>query len=375
MKTRYSLKAITACIFSLFLTQANAQFSIDTTMTVNDLVEELFSSGILVEVSNVTFNGIPGDDINPQILRFSNGAAEGIDMDQGLAMYTGFAERLFTDNFGGFLPIVVSDPDISQMVNGVGVNDCAVLEFDVLVNADQLAFGYMFGSTEYNAFTCSVFNDAFGLFLSGPDISGEYSNNAINIATIPNSDVNVAINTVNGGVPTGGGQALTCEAANPNWVEDSQYFVDNINGQVSSIDLNGFTVPFEALYDVVNGETYHLKFAICDAIDQVLDSGVLFEAGSLEGRLVSDIDKYEIKDLNIYPNPTTDGLMVDLDNNISGTSEFKIHDVQGRYLKSIVLNTQGNTLSIDVSELDRGMYFISQFDGNQLVARSKFMKD
>lgn len=374
MKSLYPTKTLLAGLFALFMTQAHAQFSIDTTMTVNDLVEELFSSGILVEVSNVTFNGVPGDQLNPQILKFSNGESEGIEIDQGLAMQSGYAEVVFTDSFGGWLTTPVSDSDIAQMV-GTNVNDCAVLEFDVLVNADQLAFSYMFGSTEYQAFTCSVFNDGFGLFLSGPDISGEFSNNAINIATIPNSDVNVAINTVNSGAPTGGGQASTCEAANPNWIEDSQYFVNNENEQNSSIGFNGYTVSFEALYDVVNGETYHLKFAVCDAMDSALDSGVLFEAGSLEGRLLSDLDKHEIKDLNLYPNPTTGELLVDLNSKTAGTTEFKIYDVQGRYLRSIVMNAQSNIVSIDVSDLDRGMYFISQFDDNQLVARSKFMKD
>ena len=62
------------------------------------------------------------------------------------------------------------------------MNDCAVIEFDVIVSADALAFNYVFASSEYAAYTCSNYNDAFGLFVSGPGISGPYENDAINIA-------------------------------------------------------------------------------------------------------------------------------------------------------------------------------------------------
>ena len=145
------------------------------------------------------------------------------------------------------------------------VYDCAVIEFDVLVEADALAFNYFFASQEYAAFTCSNYNDGFGLFISGPGIEGPYINNAINIATIPNSTTPVAINTVNSGVPSGGFPIENCENANPNWIEDSQYFMQNSSNEVNELPFTGFTENFEAYVEVTNGEIYHIKFAISRA--------------------------------------------------------------------------------------------------------------
>src|SRR5690606_1780277 len=102
-----------------------------------------------------------------------------------------------------------------------------ILEFDFVPNGDSLMFRYVFASKEYPGYTCSSFNDAFGFFISGPGINGPFSNNAINIALIPGTDVPVAINTLNSGTPSGGNLASTCFNANPDWVEHSMYFVEN----------------------------------------------------------------------------------------------------------------------------------------------------
>src|SRR5690606_35619983 len=90
----------------------------------------------------------------------------------------------------------------------------------------------------------------------------------------------VAINTVNSGMATGSGNPATCEAANPNWVEDSQYFVDNTGEPAGDVQFPGMTQTFAALADVDCGEWYHIKLAIGDASDGGLDSGVFLEAGS-----------------------------------------------------------------------------------------------
>src|SRR5690606_35828975 len=134
---------------------------------------------------------------------------------------------------------------------------------------DEVSFNYVFGSEEYLEFVGMGYNDVFGFFLSGPGITGPYSNNAINMALVPGTPTPVAIDNVN----------ATLNAA---------YYVDNGDGYSSPqnssaqyIQFDGFTVPLTASAQVQCGQTYHLKIAVQDAGDAVFDSGVFLEAGSL----------------------------------------------------------------------------------------------
>ncbi|MFN6115212.1 MAG: choice-of-anchor L domain-containing protein, partial [Flavobacteriales bacterium] len=146
----------------------------------------------------------------------------------------------------------------------------AVLEFDFVTTGDSIKFRYVFGSEEYPEFVCS-FNDAFGFFLSGPGITGPYTNSAINIALLPDGVTPVTIDNVNNGDNNNPNDPF-CPAVNP------QYYVDNGTG--TTVVYDGFTVVLEAKRQVECGQTYHIKLAIGDALDQAYDSGVFLEAGS-----------------------------------------------------------------------------------------------
>ena len=60
--------------------------------------------------------------------------------------------------------------------------------FDFVAESESVSFNYVFASTEYSSFTCTSYNDIFGFFLSGPGITGPYSNNAVNLAYIPDPE-------------------------------------------------------------------------------------------------------------------------------------------------------------------------------------------
>jgi uncharacterized repeat protein (TIGR01451 family) len=127
----------------------------------------------------------------------------------------------------------------------------------------------MFGSEEYPEFSPSSFNDAFGFFLWGPNISGPYTyngypNGGVNIATLPDGLTPVTINNV--------GDA-----------NNVQYYVFNDAGSAfgNAIQYDGSTVLMTAGYSVECGEVYHIKMAICNVGDQSYDSGVFLKANSL----------------------------------------------------------------------------------------------
>ncbi|MBK6901843.1 MAG: choice-of-anchor L domain-containing protein [Saprospirales bacterium] len=175
-----------------------------------------------------------------------------------------------------------SDPDLAQAANGAAIFDASILEFDFTPTQAQVTFRYVFASEEYCDYVNSSFNDVFGFFLSGPGISGPYSNNSVNIAVLPSSVTPVTINNVNhidnslyytGNIPAGSPQ-LT----NPNCAGHP------ISGPPSTDDCqyDGYTKILTAVANVIPCETYHIKLAIADAGDTAFDSAVFLEANSFD---------------------------------------------------------------------------------------------
>ncbi len=364
------LTSVATLIFAAASLQPlSAQLTINDSIPVEDLIMDFFNSGVLISVDNVTVNGQTATDlIHPQFGLFNNGLSDGFEMNSGLLMYTANVLGLMGEYNN---PLEnYQDADMELMV-GNNVNDCAVVEFDVLVDADALAFSYTFGSAEYASFTCSPYNDGFGLFISGPGIDGPYSNNAINIATIPDSDTPVAINTVNRGAPSGSYDATTCLAANPNWQQDTIYYVDNPGNSISSTDFNGFTVSLEAYVEVEFGQVYHMKFAVCNAVDGAFHSGVLLEEGSFEGRLLGTADNPGKAPFKLYPNPARD--FVSFQNLDENARTATIIDITGRQVKSIDLSSLTNS-TLPIADLETGVYIVEILGANGPLATSKLVK-
>lgn len=271
----------------LFAGAATAQaLTTQNTLTPQELVETILA-GQGVTVSNVTFNNNPGNVVDPQIGSF-NGGTSNLGLGNGIVMATGNIQVVEGPNMtpSSSAPVGTpnwqADPDLGFIMPMQ--RDIAVLEFDFIPTGDTLSFRFIFGSEEYPEYVCTQFNDAFGFFLSGPGISGPYSNQGINLAVIPGTNVPVAINTVNSGTAGAFGTPSTCAASDPNWQSNSIYYVDNdvdiMNPWNSTVELDGFTVPITVGARVQCGETYHIKIAIADASDPNLDSAIFIEGGS-----------------------------------------------------------------------------------------------
>ncbi|MBS1548054.1 MAG: choice-of-anchor L domain-containing protein [Bacteroidetes bacterium] len=258
---------------SMFLLSplAQAQLNVSIAMTPAQLVQNVLLGGG-VTASNIVYTGVPGSRAS------FTATASNLGLDAGVILCTGDATTIpgmatgdvGTSTGGG------SDNDL-QVLSGQAINNAAILEFDFVPTGDSLKFRYVFGSEEYPNFVCSQYNDAFGFFLSGPGLSGPFTNNAVNIALVPGTSVPITINTINSGVP-GAGDPTDCNNADPNWQNNSIYFVDNASG--STVAFNGFTTVLTAYAQVQCGQTYHIKLAIGNGTDESLQSGVFLEAGS-----------------------------------------------------------------------------------------------
>ncbi|MFM6935050.1 MAG: choice-of-anchor L domain-containing protein [Flavobacteriales bacterium] len=277
-----SLHLYLIVLFTLVRTLSFAQpITVSTVQTPQQLVDNVLL-GFGVTALNVTINGNPLLANVPQgNVGFFTNSNPAFPIDSGLILTTGNAigaigpntSTSFTNN-NPPTSSVSTDPHLNDIAAG-SVTNGVVLEFDFIPQGDSVIFNYMFGSDEYPEFSPSTFNDAFGLFLWGPGITGPYvqtgyPNGGINIATIPGGTP-VTINNVG-------------DASNTN------YYVFNESSSTltygDAIQYDGTTVKLTAASAVQCNQLYHIKLAISNVGDQSYDSGVFLEAGSFSSAAV-----------------------------------------------------------------------------------------
>ena len=198
--------------------------------------------------------------------RFSNGDASGMDVDTGIIMSTGKIQNAVGPNNdegqGGNGSLNLNGTSLlNPLIGGEETFDAAVLRFKFRVFGDKVSFNYVFASEEYNEYVGSEFNDAFAFFISGPGITGNY-----NMAITPVSGDPVSVNTIN---------------LNTN----NNLYYNNDNGGPSSaaIQYDGFTRRLTASKNALQScQWYTLTLVIADVSDDLWDSAVFLEAGSMK---------------------------------------------------------------------------------------------
>lgn len=251
-------KILAILMFLLLATMSTHAFALVVTPTADGstLANTILGSGITI--SSVVYTGAAGASGT-----FTGGAASGIGIESGILLTSGNAAgAVGPNNDDGFtgsngLP---GDSDLDGLIPGFTTYDATILEFDFESAGGDLFFSYVFASEEYNEYTNSSFNDVFGFFLDGN-----------NIALIPGTSTPVSINNVNGGNPFGVG------ASNPDLFNNNDL---NDGGPFFDIQYDGFTDVFLAQALGLSEGTHHIKLAIADAGDFILDSAVFIQAGS-----------------------------------------------------------------------------------------------
>lgn len=224
-------------------------------VTPTDLVNALLGPG--VTASNITFTG------DPQAAGSFAGGTGIIGFAGGIVLSSGAIADVPGPNASDGTTTdhgLAGDLHLNGLVTPLPTYDAAVLEFDFVPCASEVTFDYVFSSEEYNEYANSSVNDVFGFFLNG-----------INVARLPGSTVYISINTVNGGNPYG------FDAQNP------AYFINNDTsdgGGAINTEMDGLTVVLQVKAAVTPGASNHIKLAIADTGDGILDSNVFLRAGS-----------------------------------------------------------------------------------------------
>lgn len=262
--------------FTLFsCLTAQAQYDVYLNHRIEFLIKSVFLGSPDIDVSNISFSGA-----NHSIGYFTypNGK---LKMNDGIILTTGSAYGTKGPNNTPIMGLDNNKPGYGELTRLAGKTtyDAVVLEFDFIPVSEKIEFKYVFASEEYLEYVNRGYNDVFGFFLSGPGIEG-----AENLAVLPDTKEIVSVNSINDR-------------------KNAHYFIDNgstldprdksakYRSKVydNNLQWDGFTTVLTASHDVTPYKRYHIKLAIADAGDGVVDSGVYLKAKSFKtvGNVVS----------------------------------------------------------------------------------------
>ena len=206
---------------------------------------------------------------------FSTTGGDVVGVGAGVLLTTGSVQSAPGPNddtcASSSLPNRGGDTALSAIA-GAATDDANILQFRITVDADldSLGLRFVFGSEEYNESVGSEFNDLIAIFVDGQ-----------NIALVPGSGGPIQVNSINGGNPS-----VSVPPAHAQFYKNN----DPINppiapaGNLANTQLDGFTTPITAdvLAALDPALTEHtIRIAIADVSDDLCDSALFIEAGSL----------------------------------------------------------------------------------------------
>ncbi|MCC5943581.1 MAG: choice-of-anchor L domain-containing protein [Bernardetiaceae bacterium] len=309
-KINYHLQQIfaftTFLTFSLISHIAFAQFTTTGGLTPGQIAERLQNTGVEITAVRIV-NCLPTAQGGFDVDLPTNELGAIALGSTGIYMGTGPANNLAgpASNFlsGETTGLIGFDPNLSPLPGVTGsINDLCYIEVDIISKGDTIRFPFTFGSEEYPVYVNTLFNDAFGFFITGEnpspgnapfpggstatglDAAGNYDD--YNLAIVPGTAADpVRINSINWGrVGPGGGPAT-----NPNFYYHNltQVLFANtltfgptpfpVSPPGQEIAMDGLTTGLVAVAAVVPCEKYTIKLKIADISDISVDSFVFIE--------------------------------------------------------------------------------------------------
>ena len=316
-----------------------------TTLNAQDVTDGL--------VSKYTFD----NDSIEDVIGVNNGIAEFETYNVG---YGGTGKCISFDGYDGSQTATISK----------GMIDDSIVPFD-----QDLTISFWFKLNNYNS------SQPMNVLSSRRSQTGsELGGIEFVIRKDPNNTLQVAGRSVSGG--------LTLEyAIESNTIQTNQWYFATFvqSGSAQSLYVNGSLVGEDLTINMAEqssfwtiGASTHVGEAARE-FDGDLDE-LRFYDRALSPVEVSQLYNFDpstaslteenVNEFNIYPNPVKETLFLDAGN--IEVNEIQILDITGK--KIMVKNMSLTNTSLDVSDLKKGIYFITLFDGKNRIQK-KFIKN
>ncbi|MEO1049956.1 MAG: OmpA family protein [Bacteroidota bacterium] len=293
-------RALVLILFWFVSLPGYTQIEIDTSRNAEYLVEEiLLGQGVLV--GNVKFTG------TKYAMSLFTDQESNLGIEQGIILTSGNAYYSRGPNETprmGWASAAPGDHDLEAITRG-RTYDAAILEFDFITASENLVFEYVFASEEYLEYVGSKFNDVFAFFVDGPGMP------KTNIARLPDGKTAITINNVNNELNSeyfidntfhNTTDPYVWDARNRKVIANKKYLKEQVPPKYNT-QFDGFTTVLEARCKVIPNKVYHIKIAISDVSDGILDSGVFLKAGSFRsyGDIVAKVDRNHFNEVKEVP--------------------------------------------------------------------------
>jgi len=262
-------KKFLVVVFAVLGYDGFAQYiSVDENYTTDQLVNDVLINNPCGQASNISVSGWQFNSGNT--FGYFNANGSSFPFQEGVVLTTGMASSAVGPNNSLLSDGPVSwngDNDLEQALQLGGTVNATVLEFDFLPTANFFSFNYIFSSEQYLSNPSSNqcgFTDGFAFLLKKANTSEPYQN----LAVIPNTNIEVTVNTVRG-------PGTICPPQN------EEYF-DAFNGDEHPTNYNGQTKPLIAQAIVEAGVLYHIKIVVADQGNNFYDSAIFLQGGSFK---------------------------------------------------------------------------------------------
>jgi PEP-CTERM motif len=267
-----------ACLFGT-VASAHATLIVNSNQTADNLVTALLAGSSGITTSGAAVVGNPSGAQNGT---FPGGNSANLGFDAGITLSSGNVSDLplASDGAAGGANTDEGQPgdaNLNALVTPYVTYDASVLSFNFVPNGNFVQFSYVFGSTEYNGYVNSQYNDVFAFFVNG-----------VNYALIPGTSTPVSINNVNCGEnfgPTSAGSPGSSPVTNCNdFINNRDASGSGVGGTSVGanelINLGGMTEVFNFTAPVNPNVTNTMYLAVADSSDHVLDSAVFIAGGT-----------------------------------------------------------------------------------------------
>ena len=168
-----------------------------------------------------------------------------------------------------------------------------------------------------------------------------------------NDTARISIVMYQGGSPIAWGQYLTNETID-SWTE--------FNIDIQYHHTHQFTIP----------DSMNISFA-SSQYPPTGESQPFIDKLSLDGDFIP-VKQYNINDLNLYPNPASDFINIDISNIIISTNlSYEIFDITGKLIVKEILDTNCKLIEINLNNFPNGLYSLQLLTDNSIYT-SKFLK-
>lgn len=262
---------------------------------------------------------------------------------------------------------------------GMEFLECIFLENDCLYGGGAISLYSVYGTI----INYCLFADNYTMYASGGAIHtlGIGNSFSLNNCTIAGNE---AVTGDGGGVYLVNGAASIANTIiyDNNGMYSDDFFIGF--GAAADLNYSNSNIPDDAtgsnnitvnpLFQDASNQNFQLQ-ETSPCIDAGTDIGYEFngaapDMGCYEYDPTSFINEYEKNETLAYPNPTTGILNLE---NISNAKGFMILDITGKTVLQKQFNDALNT-SIDVSELNNGVYFLRVLTSNSQDRVQRFVK-